>query len=667
MVQQLSLAAAAQLREAMLLARQGNLPAARASGEAALALAQGHGAAHALLGMICCQMGDFAAGIDHLRRAFAFNPADLTIAANLAAALIQVGDFQAAATICTPERANADASMGLWRLRGYALQQQQDYSGAIEAYRAVVGRLPEDWESWNNLGNALAAAGRSDEAIAAQTRAADLAPDSPPVRLNLAATLIEAGRFDEADALLLDLTRRYPDDPHPLTERARLLRYLYRDPEALALLEHVVTLVPGDATLWIELGEQRMVAGHHDSAEQALRRALTIDPANEDAHIRLALLLDSVNRDELLPEQLAAAARSGVAEGPAEFIRALVCRRAGDFDAGLEAISRIPPGLKPIVKAQLEGQFRDRLGDADGAFAAFTEMNRLFREDPSNPELRGQAFRDALRQEREQVTKGWYEGWRPAALPPSRSPVFLVGFPRSGTTLLDTMLMGHPDAQVLEERPPLRKAELALGTVERLADLDDAAILRLRSDYFAAVAEDIELRPDSLLIDKSPLHMNKVPLVHRLFPDARFILALRHPCDVVLSCFMTAFRLNDAMASLLDLETAADFYDLSFRHWSNCTSIMPVKIHTVTYETMLADTEGELRRLLDFLALPWNEAVTDHVATARRRGTISTASYAQVTEGLYRRAAGRWERYRAHLAPVLPVLAPWAGKFGYSL
>jgi hypothetical protein len=121
------------------------------------------------------------------------------------------------------------------------------------------------------------------------------------------------------------------------------------------------------------------------------------------------------------------------------------------------------------------------------------------------------------------------------------------------------------------------------------------------------------------------------------------------------------------MASFLDLETAAEFYDLSFSHWQNCTSLMPVAVHAVRYEDVVDASEAELRRLLAYLGLEWQPSVIDHVRTARARGLITTASYAQVTERLYRRATGRWERYRSHLEPVLPVLAPWAGKFGYSV
>jgi hypothetical protein len=94
---------------------------------------------------------------------------------------------------------------------------------------------------------------------------------------------------------------------------------------------------------------------------------------------------------------------------------------------------------------------------------------------------------------------------------------------------------------------------------------------------------------------------------------------------------------------------------------------MPVSVHAVRYEDVVTDSEAELRRLLPYLGLEWQPSVIDHVRTARTRGLITTASYAQVTEQLYQRASGRWERYRPQLEPVLPILAPWAGRFGYSI
>jgi hypothetical protein len=207
----------------------------------------------------------------------------------------------------------------------------------------------------------------------------------------------------------------------------------------------------------------------------------------------------------------------------------------------------------------------------------------------------------------------------------------------------------------------------ALGGLQALAELDEAAIIEARRRYFDEV-EKIHLLPEgATLIDKSPLFLHKVALIARIFPKARYILALRHPCDVILSCFMSNFRLNTAMANFLDLEDAAAFYDLTFRYWEHACGLFPVDVKTVVYERLVEDVAGEVRPLFDWLGLDWREEALDHQSTAKSRGLITTASYSQVTEPIYKRAAGRWQRYRAHLEPIFPVVRPWVEKFGYGL
>jgi hypothetical protein len=159
----------------------------------------------------------------------------------------------------------------------------------------------------------------------------------------------------------------------------------------------------------------------------------------------------------------------------------------------------------------------------------------------------------------------------------------------------------------------------------------------------------------------------QVPLIHRLFPDARFILAIRHPADVLLSCYFSAFRRTSALSNFLRLDSAAELYDLAFTMWERSRELMAIDVNTIVYEKLVQDPEAQLRPLAEALGLDWRDELLDHTGTAASRGLIATASYAQVTEPIYRRSVGRWEKYRDQLAPVLPVLRPWAEKFGYSI
>jgi hypothetical protein len=229
------------------------------------------------------------------------------------------------------------------------------------------------------------------------------------------------------------------------------------------------------------------------------------------------------------------------------------------------------------------------------------------------------------------------------------------------------MLAGHPGLMVLEEKPVLHQATEGLGGIDRLPRLDDAAIGALRARYFAALDA---IAPDArgkLVVDKLPLGIVDTAFVHRIFPDARIIFAERHPCDVVLSGFMTRFDPRGGMANFLDLGHIAALYDAVMTYWQRCSDVFPLDVHRIRYERVIENAEAELRPLAAFLGLDWDGRLLDHCRSARERRHIATPSYAQVAEPLYTRARGRWEHYRDEMAPVLPLLAPWVERMGYAL
>jgi hypothetical protein len=227
--------------------------------------------------------------------------------------------------------------------------------------------------------------------------------------------------------------------------------------------------------------------------------------------------------------------------------------------------------------------------------------------------------------------------------------------------------MNLPSLHVLEEMPVLRQVEGAVGEKEKLASLGSAEANRLRAFYFESLQKIAPTAPGRIVVDKFPLHMARMPLIHRIFPDARVVLVERHPCDSLLSCFMSNFTLNHAMRSFTDLKEAARTYDAVFTAWARAEALLPLRVHRIRYENMVEDLATEMRSLLDFLDLPWDPAVLDNRASAAKREHIRTASYSQVTEPIYRRSSGRWRRYREQMAPVLPILAPWAELMGYEM
>ncbi|MEO8175943.1 MAG: sulfotransferase [Sphingomicrobium sp.] len=658
---------AGTIRQALTAASAGRLSEAVAIGERGLSSGGDPAALHAMLGMLQTRSGNLAGALDHLTAAHRARPTDFVIGANLAMALTQLERHREALDVVSIDLARSDPSFRLLRLRGFLAQTVEDFATAVQAYEEVVAANPTDWESWNNLGNARRCAGDGDGAVAALSRALELSPGTAPVQLNLATALEYAGKMAEAEQLYRQMAADFPGDEKPMRELFAMLKSQYRDDEALDALEEAVRRAPSDVELILGLASHRLTRGRHAAAEEAYRRVLAIEPANTLAFLGVATVLDQTNRTDELSALVGEAQTANVSAEGQSFVKAFDHRRAKRYSEGLEALSHVPDELETARRQQLLGQLLEGAGDYDEAFAAFERMNAITRADPSEPEQRAVAYRDQIRNQRESLSAEWVRSWRPAQIDQRPSPAFLVGFPRSGTTLLDTILMSHPGIEVLEEEPTLMRATEALGGFGAIADASDEALGKARDAYFETARSLTPLEPGKLLIDKNPLAMNSLPVIRRLFPDARIILALRHPCDVVLSCFVTNFKPNNAMVNFLSLATAAEVYDLSFGFLEKARELLQPALHTTVYEKLVADRDHELRPLFEFLGLEWDERVMDHQSTALSRGHIKTASYAQVVEPIYQRSAGRWLNYRKHLEPVLPVLEPWVRKFGYDL
>ncbi len=645
----------------MTLYRAGDLPGARAEAEKALAVDADNAALLQLLGIICCRSGDLDSGAAHLRRSLSLQPGDQATRLGLANALVALGAFEEADRVCSAEYPDP----ALWRLHGFVLQTLDRHSEAASSYARVVESQPGDWEIWNNLGNARRAAGDHRGAIAALEKALELRPDVPAIHYNLGTSLAAGGRLADGIEALTHALRLAPDLPGARFELGKALRHSGRFEEALPELERAAGAAPDKVEIRLEIGRALAGLRRFDEAEAAYERALAIQPGLADAFLERGLMLERGNKLDRLPALLAEADARGVPPEALSYLRALALDREGRTEEALAAAKAAPEGNEPVRRAALIGRLADKAGDSETAFEAYAEMNRLVAEDRPGARAEAAAYLDRVRALTGMLTEDYAAGW-PTVAPEGRAaPIFLVGFPRSGTTLLDTMLMGHPSLHVLEEEPILQRVGDALGDFERLPGLTESEVERLRALYFDELDRFDPAAKARIVVDKLPLNMIGAPLIHRLFPEAKFIFALRHPCDVVLSCFMQNFDLNDAMASFLDLGDAARLYDRVLAFWERSRALFPLDVHVVRYEALVEDAEAELRPLTDFLGLPWDDRLLDHQATAIRRGAIGTPSYAQVAQPIYRRARGRWERYRPQMDEVLPILLPWAERLGY--
>tara|TARA_Y100000996_G_C22545079_1_gene651485 strand:+ start:830 stop:2431 length:1602 start_codon:yes stop_codon:yes gene_type:complete len=251
-----------------------------------------------------------------------------------------------------------------------------------------------------------------------------------------------------------------------------------------------------------------------------------------------------------------------------------------------------------------------------------------------------------------------------------QDPVFLIGMPRSGTTLLDTILRTHKCIKVLEEKQLVNElidklTELTHDNLLNLNSINKDIILKLRDIYFKKRNNLIGYSKDIIYIDKLPLNIIYIAELKIIFPNSKFIFALRHPCDTVLSCFMQPFLPNDAMSNFYNLEDASEFYDLVMNLYEKYQENLNLNLHIVKYEEVVNDFDNSLKKILKFLNLNWNDELRNFHLTASKRGIINTPSYNQVNKPLYNQSIFRWKNYSEKLTNVSFKLEKWLKKFEY--
>lgn len=250
------------------------------------------------------------------------------------------------------------------------------------------------------------------------------------------------------------------------------------------------------------------------------------------------------------------------------------------------------------------------------------------------------------------------------------SPAFLIGFPRSGTTLLNKILSAHSEISVLDEQPTtinlLQKLESVSGGADKaLRPLSDEARTNLITAYLEQIEDYGGNKNATVIIDKMPLNIVNAGQLFQVFPQAKFIFAVRHPCDTVLSCFMQHFAPNDAMSNFYTLKDAAKLYDAVMSLWVKYEEHFPLRTHYVKYEDLVSDMEAVIRPVLEFLELQWEDEILDY-STHSRSKPVATPSYRQISEPVHIKSVYRWRNYESAMRSQIKMLTPWIKHFGYE-
>ncbi|THD80534.1 MAG: sulfotransferase family protein [Phenylobacterium sp.] len=492
--------------------------------------------------------------------------------------------------------------------------------------------------------------------------------------------LLRAGRFDEAIAHAVRRTQGTPQAPEAWLALAQAQLAARRPEAALAASDAGLTAAPGDAPLLCAKAGVLRSLSRVDEATALYRQVLTREPDHFDAGFGVTLLAVEAGDWAGAETWLRRLAAAHPGRPDLQWLGARAAVGLGDLDRArgdLIQLSR-DPRLAPDQRADvllLLGEALDGLGRAREAFAAAAEgktiQRRLYAERAAGREGAAERFARLA---------AWFAAadpapWRTAPAPPRTvedpaAHLFLVGFPRSGTTLLEQALAGHPQVVSLEEAPTLAAAHAEfLGSAEglaRLAVLSESEAQPWRARYWAEVAAHGLDPAGRVFLDKAPAGTEDLPLVAKLFPKARVLFAIRDPRDVVLSCLRQNFQMNALTYAFTDLASAAQAYAGCMALAEVYRTVLPVDLHEVRHEALLDDFAGGLAKICQAIGLAFDPAMADPAATARRR-TVRTPSAPQVRAGLNRQGVGRWRSYAPGLAPVLPILDPWVRRLGYEV
>lgn len=556
---------------------------------------------------------------------------------------------------------------------GIALQQRGRPLLAVSVYDYLLRHYPNRLGHLGNLANALREAGRYEDAERAYLAALQLVPDDAATQGNLGLLYKERADYAAARKYLVAAARSLPNDYEICIYAAMTCCECGDNVAAMQLSANWRSWLPLDADLSIDLAWMFTQLGHIADAEELLGGSLRLNGARPRTLARLIGLLERVNRLEEADQLLATLPDPQTLTDPVDRIEVIsamgvMAMRGRDPAAARSLLERLlemtaDPGHRGNLYFTM-AKACDKQGDADAAMDALAKAHaaQMVKAGQLVPELLlpgVQPLSPALIR----MTPAQVVDWKPPSLPDSApcSPIFVVGFPRSGTTMLEQMLDAHPSLASMDEQPFLQGVsekvlELRLEYPEALGGLDATACEMLIRHYWDKVAEVVKLDPGQRLVDKNPLNLLHLPLISRLFPDAPIILALRHPCDVILSCYMQNFRAPGFQTLCSSLERLARGYVNGMQYWIYHEELLKPHVLRLRYEDLLDNFDAEVERIGTFIGLEDAASLHGFHTHAKQKGFISTPSYAQVTQPPNKSAVGRWRRYQEHFEPLLPIL-----------
>jgi len=644
-----------QLQEAVVLDRRGNVTAAMAGYQQVLAREPGNIDALFLLGRAHCQQGKFEVGAEFLRKAVSLNPNYGQAHNLLGMALARLG--RPLDALACFERALASDPRFERALLNKAdtLDALGHHAEALAEYDRALMVNATNVVTWCNRGTALEALGRDADAAESFERALALNPNLPEVYFNLANALQRLQRFDEAVRHYRRAIALQPNLARAFANLGRALASLDRWQEAADSYTQALKLGANSAEIHYAMGIILWRFDRYEGALASFDKALAIDPNDADTLNKKGRLLLALGR----PDEASALLDRAIAVNPGRIGNYLTLSRMKRFTPGdpeLAAMEKLLVGIESRpADDQIElhfalGKAYGEIGSHELSFRHLLKGNALKRGQIVYNEPAAIEYLDRI----SRVFTPELLHRKSGHGNPSTQPIFIVGMPRSGSTLIEQILASHPQVYGAGEREDFKQALIKVTGPANYPNvvptLTPVQLDELGSAYLAGIR--LSAQDAARFTDKSLGNYFYAALIRLALPNARIIHARRDPIDTCFSCFAILFQ--DGQNFTYDLSELGRFYCAYERLMEHWRQVLPKDaMLEVQYEQVVEDIETQARRILSYCGLPWDDACLSFHKSNR---PVHTASAAQVRRPLYRSSVGRWHPYREQLQPLLKAL-----------
>ena len=574
-----------------------------------------------------------------LRKSLELNPKDINVSVNLGCVLKDLGKPEEAERYLRDAlKINPEYDFALVNL-GAVLNELEKIDEGEQFLRKALKINPTSPIALNNLGNILSKKRNNKEAELFYRKAIEIKSDYSLAYNNLGSLLSKQGNLIDAEKF---------------TEKA----IHYNSKFELA---------------YVNLGSIKIDLDKLSEAEELFLSAIEINENYNYAYCNLFRLYEKTNNLKKLKNKVDSLKNNKFITNELFMFRARLCFREKNYKTAKTLIEKVSDKWikntdhhTNILFWSYKAFIEEKNKNFDEAFKCFEKSQLNLKYQNFNPEI----FQEYIKLYRKNLDKKDFVVKNKSLNKNDFSPVFLIGFPRSGTTLLDTILRSHPEIDVVEEKPLINSVEQVIKSkfkysLDELHKLNSKELQFLRNYYLEILKNNCANKNAKIIIDKFPFQTVCLPLINLLFPNAKIIFTHRNPYDTVLSCFQQSFEPNNAMSNFRSIDSASKIYDLTMSIWLDYKKKLKMNYISSKYEDLIEDFNKHISKILVFLDVSWDENLKNYRKTAYKRGKINTPSSSQVVQPIYNSSIEKWKNYEKYFSNSTAYLNKWMNYFEY--